>query len=277
VSHVLWGNEAWAAHLAQPERDFMEHNILCEAVEESGRVWVHTHGMGKFGLPDLEMDGVPEKEAAVVSKWLLKAAELLVDARTAGGFSPETLLSVPGSQVRFRLEWRPGDPEQHFPFGSIRLHPYLSSDTHERAPKAAEQSFSAAPSSAVRGRKTPSPPLDPIRAGKLRQAMIDAHQCAQFELPAFKKSFLQRKAGAVYAVKVGFKAKGGLLEWMWVALDSWRGKALTGFVENTPVLRKDLRRGSRVQFSETEIFDWVIAKGGSVVKGGFTESVTMTA
>ncbi|MEJ2718884.1 MAG: DUF2314 domain-containing protein, partial [Deltaproteobacteria bacterium] len=71
----------------------------------------------------------------------------------------------------------------------------------------------------------------------------------------------------------GFEARGGDYEWMWVSLDSWKGSSIVGYVANSPVLRKDLRKGSKVQISESEIFDWAISQGGKLVQGAYTEHV----
>jgi uncharacterized protein YegJ (DUF2314 family) len=48
---------------------------------------------------------------------------------------------------------------------------------------------------------------------------------------------------------------------------------LVGHLENQPVLRKDLERGSTVHISEEDIFDWVITRSGDVLKGAFTEDI----
>jgi len=50
-----------------------------------------------------------------------------------------------------------------------------------------------------------------------------------------------------------------------------RENSLEGRLENVPVLRKDLQKGSTVRISEADIFDWVITRGGEVLKGAFTE------
>ena len=60
---------------------------------------------------------------------------------------------------------------------------------------------------------------------------------------------------------------------MWVSLVAWRGQFLVGCLENTPVLRKDLHKGSRVEVSEGEVFDWVISESGEVVEGAYTEQI----
>ena len=132
------------------------------------------------------------------------------------------------------------------------------------------------------GRKTeppaatasPEPPAD-IAAAAMRERLLKAHKKAKTDLPIFKKSFQQANGSHrhVYAVKVGFPAQGGAYEWMWVSLVAWRGQFLVGRLENTPVLRKDLSKGSRVEVSEGEVFDWVISESGEVVEGAYTEQI----
>ena len=125
------------------------------------------------------------------------------------------------------------------------------------------------------GKEESEPETTPEPDGStgLKQNLLNAHKRARQELSIFKRSFQQagRTDPRVHAVKIGFPAQGGQLEWMWVSLDTWQGEFLAGHVENTPVLRKDLEKGSLIKISEREIFDWVITQEGKVLQGGYTE------
>lgn len=119
---------------------------------------------------------------------------------------------------------------------------------------------------------------EPVRkddeSTRLKQNLLNGHKRARQELPIFKKSFQQGGHDRrVYAVKIGFPAQGGQFEWMWVSLNNWQGEFLAGHVENVPVLRKDLEKGSLIKISEREIFDWVITREGKVLQGGYTERI----
>jgi uncharacterized protein YegJ (DUF2314 family) len=109
----------------------------------------------------------------------------------------------------------------------------------------------------------------------IKEKMLAAHVRARSELLNFKKSFQATGSSEdhIHAVKIGFPAEGGQYEWMWVSLEAWRGHSLVGHLENQPVLRKDLERGSTVHISEEDIFDWVITRSGDVLKGAFTEDI----
>jgi uncharacterized protein YegJ (DUF2314 family) len=107
----------------------------------------------------------------------------------------------------------------------------------------------------------------------IKERLLEAHSVARAKLPAFKKSFQEggHARTSVHAIKVGFPVHEGSYEWMWVSLDEWRGTSVVGCVQNTPLVRQDLRKGCRVELDEQEIFDWVIAQGGDIVQGAFTE------
>jgi uncharacterized protein YegJ (DUF2314 family) len=46
-----------------------------------------------------------------------------------------------------------------------------------------------------------------------------------------------------------------------------------GFLQNSPVLRKDLQKGSLVKLNDGDIFDWVIVNRGNVLDGAYTEKI----
>jgi len=183
------------------------------------------------------------------------------------------------------VEVRPRDEENHFPEGSLKILPYMS-DYDPQSPaaikhvltmlhaKGASHSNSGRRSEPPAGTASLDSAADTMTAG-MREKLLKAHKKARTDLPIFKKSFQQANGSHqhVYAVKVGFPAQGGAYEWMWVSLTAWRGQFLVGRLENAPVLRKDLQKGSRVQVSEGEIFDWVISESGVVVEGAYTEQI----
>lgn len=197
----------------------------------------------------------------------------------------EAPLNIPNTPFFFRVEVRPRDEENHFPVGSLKILPYMS-DYDPQSPAAIKHVLTMlhlkVASHCKSGRKTESPSATaPTEistntvAAELREKLLKAHKKARTDLPIFKKSFQQANGSHrhVYAVKVGFPAQGGAYEWMWVSLVAWRGQFLVGRLENTPVLRKDLQKGSRVQVSEGEVFDWVISESGEIVEGAYTEEI----
>jgi uncharacterized protein YegJ (DUF2314 family)/tetratricopeptide (TPR) repeat protein len=283
VSHTLWGTTLWQDHARQPLHNLVDSHVQFELLDEGGQVWIHTHGMQKFGLLEMEMEGVPAELAPSARAIAVLLGETLI------GSGPRKLnskgpLNIPNTPFLFKTELRPPDDENHFPAGSLKILPYVS-DYDPQSPAAIKHVLtmlnSKVASHCNSGRKTEPPSTtSPDTAAEsltqaVREQLLKAHKKARTDLPVFKKSF-QKANGTrrhVYAVKVGFPAPGGDYEWMWVSLTAWRGQFLVGNLENTPVLRKDLHKGSRVQVSEGEIFDWVISEKGEIVEGAYTEQI----
>ena len=287
VSHILWGTPEWKAHSARPSENLIESHVLFEIIDEGETVWIHSHGMQKLGLPDLEMEDVPSDLASAGRDLMIMATESLLSKRDRG-LDFQTGMKIFSTPFSFALEARPRDEEGHFPAGSLRILPHMADYDHKR-PDAVRHVLkmltSQDRSHVAAGRRSGVPEADTAqgdrsdsKVGAMREKFLTAHKKAVSELSVFKKSFQTAKdpSGQVHAVKVGFPVPGGSYEWMWVSLESWRGNSLAGRLENVPTLRKDLQKGGTVQISEAEIFDWVITRGGSVMKGAFTEEAAST-
>jgi uncharacterized protein YegJ (DUF2314 family) len=285
VSHALWGTQNWTAGVVQGGKSILEAHVLLEILDEDGHVWMHTHGMQKFGLPDVEMEGIPTALVPACRKVMARAVESL--RRTT---EPEIDLGRPVKLARLPFEvvftFRPQDQEYHFPAGSLRIVPHIPGEdpaNQSTLEKAVALLGTQAPC------KAPVNPQDhpPESAcqteeqaqedheNALRERLLSAHEQARQSLALFKKSFQEKKASdtSAHLVKVGFPVQGGKYEWMWVSVGGWRGGALVGHLENDPVLRKDLRHGGVVQVAEEEIFDWFISQDGEIAQGAYTEGI----
>ena len=285
VSHTLWGTGQWQKHLHQPLDKLVESHVQFELLDEGGVVWIHSHGMQKFGLPEIEMEGIPADLAPSARAMLSLIGETLIVCRQKGENFGQ-LLNIPNTPFLFRVEIRPQDDENHFPEGSLRILPYVA-DYDPQSPAAIKhaltmlQAKTSLDRNSRRRAESPSGPRHTDTASNtdneaVRERLLSAHKKARADLPIFKQSFHRKPEpphAHVHAVKVGFPAQGDAYEWMWVSLVAWRGQSLVGHLENTPVLRKDLHKGSRVQVSEGEVFDWVITQSGKVVGGAYTEQI----
>ncbi len=286
VSHTLWGEEEWKRQVvAAPLENMAASHVQFEALEEAGSVWIHSHGMQKFGLPEIEMEGIPVEWASSALNLMKMIADTLVATTETSGLDLGAGISISNTPIRFKMNYAASDSEGHFPIGSLKVFPYLQ-DYDPHGPDTLKHVLKM---SSCKYRKQQQRPADktasqdePVRREDRapdsldqRQRFLEARDRARSELAEFKKSFQESKKseGKVHAVKVGFPLQEGQFEWMWVSLDAWRGKSLVGFVQNTPVGRKDLHKGSRVQISEGEVFDWVIAGGEGVLRGAYTEII----
>jgi uncharacterized protein YegJ (DUF2314 family) len=287
ASHTIWGAWEWRdTVVSDPLKDLLDIHVRLETLDEGGSVWIHTHGMQKFGYPELEMENIPSEFIAAAQKMALLLARTLLDLTppTADFREP---LKIPGSGFMVAFDSRPPDDEGHFPMGSVRALPYVadydpySADTLKHALRMftskMRPSEAASRPSAPQPRAAQPPPPQP-RPGlpDIRARLLEAHREARNSLVNFKERFRIGHAGEseIFAVKVGFPSPAGDYEWMWVSLDEWRGSSLVGRLQNCPELRKDLEKGNPVNITEAQIFDWaVISRDQGIVQGAFTESV----
>ncbi len=84
VSHALWGTEKWTANVVRGGTSMVESHVLLEILDEDGLVWIHTHGMQKFGLPDLEMEGIRAELIPACRKLICRAIEALRGLKDRG-------------------------------------------------------------------------------------------------------------------------------------------------------------------------------------------------
>ncbi len=283
ISHTLWGLDSWLEFTNKPVNEVFEDHLHIEALDEDGNIWMHTHGMLKFGLPDVELEGVPESFKKQGRELLVMAASGLVERKILNKrLSGE--LSLFHGAISANYLWRPADDEGHFPDGVFSLDIFVSSDDSDRPESLIDALRLVESGDSVRERVpvlqegamnrarwgSPTPRLDDAR-----NRIIEAHRKARERLEDFRMSFedYSDDEGQVHAVKVGFPATDGKREWMWVSLADWNNGALSGRLENTPVVRTDLYKGCPVEVDESDIFDWAISSDGKIISGAFTETI----
>ncbi len=105
--------------LKSSDFDISKH-VLVHALKDPGggeALWLHTHGMGKFGRPDLEMRDVPEEHADVARHGLLTIADYLSQGAVV---RPGETMQLGDAYLTFTLA--PGEMgDEEFPNGLIRV------------------------------------------------------------------------------------------------------------------------------------------------------------
>jgi uncharacterized protein YegJ (DUF2314 family) len=263
--------------------------IVPFSIDERGLGWMTTKGLGKFGLPELEVRDVPPDlptmllplvngVAGLLVETTLKAAaendgppgsielgpEVRLDAdtiaRTYGG-EPEGPAEGVRGWTTVRLEFRRGRkgeddflrlvPPAHFPEGQgVWLHSALG------------DLFGTAHD--IRGVPGDS------------AAMAEAHARAVATLPDIRRRFRDGLApGEQLLVKHGFPVGGpdDFHEYMWIVVNTWDGDRIRGQLANDPVRRVDLRAGQAIDLAEADVFDWVLMRPDGETEGGFTNLV----
>lgn len=265
-----------------------QHIIVPFSVGRSGLGWMTTRGLGKFGLPDLELRDVPPN---------LDKLTILMNA--IGQFLIETALDR-------TLETKGRAAEITVP-GEITVDGTLVARAHARAD---ESQATATPPVTVGLRFDPagaSPPpamvqIVPPRGsisepsvwlnailerlvGSSRlsrrvrtgdDAMMEAHERATAELPYAKQRFeAGLQPGEVLYVKRGFETSSGSREFLWLAVTRWTADHVVGQLANQPDDVPGLRLGQTVTVAEAEIFDWMIQMPDDRSEGGYTSAVAL--
>lgn len=71
---LVWGAERWRADRSLGELEVRRHVVIHADLLDTG-YWLHTHGLVKFGRPDLEIFAVPEEEVGAGVRILNEIAE----------------------------------------------------------------------------------------------------------------------------------------------------------------------------------------------------------
>jgi uncharacterized protein YegJ (DUF2314 family) len=99
--------------------------------------------------------------------------------------------------------------------------------------------------------------------------MEAAKRKARESLPEFLKLVrAPRRSITSFAVKVGIRA-GDDNEFFWISPFERRGRKFVGILNNTPRMAKSVKLGQLIEFSESQIVDWLYREGGRM-HGNFT-------
>ena len=100
-----------------------------------------------------------------------------------------------------------------------------------------------------------------------------AHRKALAELRKVKTRFQQGlPVGSRLQVKHGFISTEGI-EYMWIAVTTWRGNRIQGHLISKPAHCPDLRSGDPVELAEVEVYDWLIKHESGAREGAYTDQV----
>jgi hypothetical protein len=76
-AYRYFGPDGWPVENPNPEFDLREY-VNLHIVPDSGRFWFHTHGLIKFGRPEMEIYDVPSELSAVASATLLDISQYVI-------------------------------------------------------------------------------------------------------------------------------------------------------------------------------------------------------
>jgi uncharacterized protein YegJ (DUF2314 family) len=249
--------EAWTADVPQVSHQFtIDLYPLGEYHREV------TLGMAKLGLPDLVVQELPETSDDQASNLINSVAQTLAEGQTINSSGKLRLDLDSIRNVAFRdnakkwlmpnalstacVVFKPGikdegDPNNRLLELSADL--YSGPDPHAKL----ENLFSS-----LFGWK------DAARKVHHTQEVLEESKKERAKLPELRKAFVAGLGSGEYIqVKAPFPTPNGNHEWMWVEITRWRGKAITGTLENEPAEIPDLRSGQMVEVSEDDVFDYI--------------------
>lgn len=104
--------------------------------------------------------------------------------------------------------------------------------------------------------------------------ILAAGRRARADLVALRPRFAKGIAvGEALTVKAKFVGDDGAVEWMWVAVVSFRGNKVEGMLANTPQVIPTLQSGQKVRVELADIADYVHEQEGKPDAGGYSIEV----
>lgn len=266
----LFSVAAWSDRLAKDPTDAanLGQHFAVRSYREGNLVRLVTFGLSKFGLPDIVVPDVPVASASpmgnlvnlaaaalVASPELKQPGRLVVDLAELGIERPKGA----ASRIEVTLamgERSEGDPDNRT---VVIVFPGPADSVHERQ---------AALLAKVTGTK------DELTRSSMDSEIVDASRQAQRELSALRPAFDAGLAKhETLLVKAPFPTRTGGQEWMWVEVQGWDGKKLTGILQNDPQLADDLEAGSKVKVNQALVLDYIHKKADGSVVGNATAKI----
>jgi hypothetical protein len=261
-----------------------QHIAVPASVDRRGLGWMTTSGMRKFGLPNLELNGVPPDLPDGLLPVINAAAQVLVEqavesVRFHGGdlkdllVGPELRVGLPEISRAFEAD-APEPEEGVRGWTTIRVRwgkrRWKTERFLELVPPAHYPAGQGEWLHSILGdllkteRNVRALPAD-------HRAIQRAHARARAELPRVKSRFQAGlQVGETLHIKHGFSLVSGGHEYMWVVVNSWAGDRIRGQLTSDPQFRLDLRAGQPIDLRDSEVFDWLLSSLDGQLEGGYT-------
>jgi uncharacterized protein YegJ (DUF2314 family) len=104
--------------------------------------------------------------------------------------------------------------------------------------------------------------------------MEDAIAEAKKHWPDFVAEWGRKTPEQIFAVKLAFKVRGGDgSEHMWVRVDSFNGRTVSGKLMDRPYGAVGKKQGDRANAAVDDVEDWLVKEADGTLKGGYTQKV----
>lgn len=252
---------------------------------------IRSRGMARFGLPDLELQGVPESLATPASGMLAGAGLALAQKAARSVLGQEkpprvivfphtlncTLCHIAGALGRGLRN--PANALLSFPFG-IRCegdeHKVENATIQITCPPNFPGGHSQWLASALALLFAPENGKEPLidLPETEEDPLAAAHRQAIQELPEVRDRFSTGlPPDQLLAIKCGFASPDAETEYMWVRVRQWTDSGISGELMNRPMHHPDLREEQVVEVAVADFFDWIIMHKDGSREGGYTDAV----
>ncbi|HEY3331909.1 MAG TPA: DUF2314 domain-containing protein [Capsulimonadaceae bacterium] len=256
-----------------------KHIIVATSVGNRGLAWVTTHGLKKFGVPELQIvDAAPG--LASTSGFLVNAVADRLARTVAASESATISVEAPIEISVNDLKVLYGEPPTDDGTPSVLVQ--LQYDHDEKSEM--EPFLTIKPSKGFRGQfnewlaeavgtiKPRADKIVPILPND--DELLAAHRRALDELPTMREQFNDGlEPGDVFYIKHGFADDTGEREFMWVTVNTWRSGVIKGQLMNEPADCAKLRAGQTVSIPEGDVYDWLLVRHSGERLGGYTSEV----
>ncbi|MEU2614142.1 DUF2314 domain-containing protein [Micromonospora sp. NPDC007271] len=259
--------------------------VLVPYSSDADGLWFTTKGLRRFGLLELQAQGVPDHLTRAWGAVMTGAARRLLRDWTEGLAGEEVpafvqlpvLATVTGHDIAVAY----GNPEQHGATAPVLLRLELDPATDPDAdsfltlspppghPGPPGRYFAAACATLFNG-------IQPdVRYARSGDAMSRAITEARAGLGDIRARFLagQLPAESQLVVKYGLPGDDGP-EYVWAAVASWETpERIVGTSASDATSDPSVRIGSPVVVEATDVVDWALLDGTGVIEGGWTQAV----
>ena len=279
-AYVFWSNATWLNFVLEnvvqgiylPDMFVTIHEVILEDdSSEYQNLWMHTHGLGRFGVPEIEILNVKRDLWKSALNVIMDLAEDCIEGTT---FSPGNILFEEDKnkiKIVNAKSFSSMNLDAHYEFGkALRL-----VDADDKKEESLEK-FLHSLDEILREEE--------VLSVKHDVEIREAHKQAVEMLTRFRELWNNKdKNQYSFVVKIGFdmeiseegeEDEDSGREWMWLVVENWEDDVLEGILDSNPVYRADLQAGDPVRFRESDIFDWMVFNHqDEIVEGGFVQKV----
>lgn len=253
-------------------------HITFHAYRDGPLVRIVSLGMGRFGLPDLVVHGVPGtgnrsmgNVLNLVAQTLVEGGEVRPDGQlpltigelrneAARGYHSANLLDGAAQEGEVTLRFvrpQPGDADN-------RLLELVFEDPGGQGPQVAMDQLV----STLYGSE------DTLTHTEHDAELLDASRRAMKRLKEIKPLVVDGfEPNEALLVKAPFITTSGGNEWMWVEVVSWEGETIRGILQNDPFEVPSLKAGAHVVVQQGDLFDFIYNRPDGTEEGNGTGAI----